>query len=149
MLPRVRGLAKRPVAQRGMLLAALVLLIQAAGAELLRLPTFVSSSMALQRAPHSPQLWGFAAPGEYVTVTLDSSISSSGVADTEGRWKIVLPPQPAGIDHTIVFTSGSNERIVLEDIAFGDVYLCSGQSNSECLSIGSNPYMPPRSKAVV
>ena len=94
--------------------------------------------MALQRAPHSAQLWGVAAPGEDVIVTLDSSISASGVADTEGRWKIALPPQPAGIDHTIVVAS-ANEIIVLEDIAFGDVYLCSGQSNSERYTSRSNP----------
>ena len=120
--------------QRAQRPLALLLLVQAADAGLLRVPTFVSSSMALQRAPQSAQLWGTTAPGAHVVLTLDASINASGIADAEGRWKIALPPQPAGIDHTIVVAS-ADETIVLEDIAFGDVYLCSGQSNSECAQL--------------
>ena len=41
-----------------------------------------------------------------------------------------LPPQPAGHDLTIEISDGKS-TVHLDDIAFGDVYLCSGQSNME------------------
>ena len=44
---------------------------------------------------------------------------------------IELPPQPAGVGHTIVISEAGGNSTTLEDIAFGDVYLCSGQSNME------------------
>ncbi|MDX2432126.1 MAG: sialate O-acetylesterase, partial [Bacteroides sp.] len=48
-------------------------------------------------------------------------------ADDAGNWEILLPAQPAGGPHEMTLR-GKNE-IVLSDILFGDVWLCSGQSN--------------------
>ena len=43
---------------------------------------------------------------------------------------IDLPPQPAGDGHRITISDGETV-LQLDDIAFGDVYLCAGQSNME------------------
>ena len=103
-----------------------------------RLPQLVGSGMVLQReAPAS--IWGWASPGEKVTIdfnvqlqalnpksrTLNSSFSTQAGAD--GKWKIELPPQKAGGPYTITI----NHSIVISNILFGDVWLCSGQSNME------------------
>eukprot|EP00934_Nitzschia_sp_Nitz4_P004810 Nitzschia sp. Nitz4//scaffold141_size107518//96814//98427//NITZ4_004299-RA/size107518-processed-gene-0.143-mRNA-1//-1//CDS//3329536357//4800//frame0 len=86
--------------------------------------------MVLQREPQEARLWGWAAVGAVVTVALDSGrvVVRSDPAGKDGSWEVSLPPQPAGADHEIVLSDG-NDDITLVDIAFGDVYLCSGQSN--------------------
>ena len=95
----------------------------------LRLPTFVASSMALQRAPQSSRLWGFAEPGANVSVALDGIPCASNITQADGNWTIDLPPQQASVNRTIVVSDGET-TLTLDDIAFGDVWLCSGQSNS-------------------
>lgn len=49
-----------------------------------------------------------------------------------GIWKVTLDSQGAGGPHTITATSvvdNATETITLEDVLFGDVWVCSGQSN--------------------
>lgn len=101
---------------------------------LLRLPTFVDSHMVLQREPHQARIWGWASPLANVTADLNhGQVREFSIASRmDGSWSIDFPPQPAGAGHTIEITDGVT-KIVLQDIAFGDVYLCSGQSNMEML----------------
>ena len=98
----------------------------------LRLPTFVDSHMVLQRAPQQARIWGWATPGANVTATLgkvDVTVVTYA-KEKDGSWSIDLPPQPAGDGHSIIICDGMS-TIKLEDVAFGDVFLCSGQSNME------------------
>lgn len=102
----------------------------------LRLPTFVSSHMVLQREPHQARIWGWSAPGSNVTAKLDNeeNVFFDIASDSDGSWSINFPPKPAGADHSIRIEAQideSTEEILLDDIAFGDVFLCSGQSNME------------------
>ena len=49
-----------------------------------------------------------------------------------GIWKVALDSQDAGGPHTIMATSVVGNKpstISLEDVLFGDVWICSGQSN--------------------
>lgn len=102
----------------------------------LSLPTFVDSHMVLQREPHKARIWGWAEPGANVTATIhDLAVVVSVAADADGKWIIDFPPQPASDGHSIEITDGT-KIILLEDIAFGDVFLCSGQSNME-MTIGA------------
>src|SRR5690606_38371612 len=71
---------------------------------------------------------GWAAPQEKVSLKFNSEVYKA-TADENGNWSMVLPAQKAGGPHQMVFTA-SNE-IVLNDILFGDVWVCSGQSNME------------------
>jgi sialate O-acetylesterase len=98
----------------------------------LRLPTFVDSHMVLQRTPHKSRIWGWASPGLAVAATLvELGVQVETIADAlTGFWVIDFPPQPASEGHSIKITDGQN-LIMLEDIAFGDVFLCSGQSNMQ------------------
>ncbi|MDR2814297.1 MAG: beta galactosidase jelly roll domain-containing protein [Prevotellaceae bacterium] len=92
-----------------------------------RLPHLVSNNLILQRdAP--AVLWGWAAPGEPVSLTLRKNAYKT-VADSGGNWHIQLPPQKAGGPHSI--TIRASNTITLDNILFGDVWLCSGQSNME------------------
>ena len=108
-----------------------VLFTAALAVDKLTLPTFLASHMALQREPHAARLWGWAPPQAKVMATVTGpKATGAAVADADGLWVIDLPPQPASASEDILLTDGTT-TITLEDIAFGDVYLCSGQSNME------------------
>ena len=61
-----------------------------------------------------------------VYVTLFTYIDSS----TLYRWMVSLDPMEAGGPHVITATAG-NVSITLNDALFGDVWICSGQSNMQ------------------
>lgn len=94
-----------------------------AGAKV-KLPILVADGMVLQREQNI-NVWGFADPGEDVTVTFLKKKYKTA-ADAGGNWKVTLPPQKAGGPYTMLVND-----IELMDILIGDVYLCSGQSNME------------------
>lgn len=92
-----------------------------------KLPKLVSDGMVLQR--HTPiPLWGWAAPGEAVTLRFQQKEYKT-FADAAGKWQLKLEPQKEGGPHQMIFM-GSN-TITVNDVLFGDVWLCSGQSNME------------------
>jgi sialate O-acetylesterase len=90
-----------------------------------RLPQIIRDSMVLQRDAIIT-IWGWASPGEKVTVAF-SGKRFSAAASAEGKWKMILPAMKAGGPYTMNI-SGKN-KIVLKDILIGDVWFCSGQSN--------------------
>lgn len=91
----------------------------------IRLPQIMSDGVVLQRE-QDIKIWGWASPGEKVRLKFKGHTYKS-VADFAGNWEIILPPQPAGGPYDLTLT-GKNE-IKVKDILFGDVWLCSGQSN--------------------
>lgn len=107
-------------------LLPLLLLVTSLQADV-RLPHILSSHMVLQR--NRPiHFWGWADPGEKVTVTLRSE-SASATAGKLGRWSLYLPPRTAGGPYTVRVQG--NNTIVLNDVLIGDVWFASGQSNME------------------
>ncbi|HEU4781547.1 MAG TPA: sialate O-acetylesterase [Steroidobacteraceae bacterium] len=74
-------------------------------------------------------VYGHAAPGESVTVSL-AGASASAQADARGAWSLTLPAMPAGGPHALAARSASKTQTA-NDILVGDVWLCSGQSNME------------------
>ena len=109
--------------------ALVVLLALAVPCQSLWIPQVISSHMVLQRSPLRAQLWGQAAPQGLVVVIVDQSLFEV-LVDATGWWRLELPAQPASVNHTLTIR-GDNQSLALTDIAFGDVYLCSGQSNME------------------
>ncbi len=82
----------------------------------------------LQRDKPIP-VWGQAAPGEKVAVRLADLPAQSTTADAAGRWSVRLPAQPAGGPFKLVFQG--NNRVEMNDVWLGEVWVCSGQSNME------------------
>jgi sialate O-acetylesterase len=92
-----------------------------------RLPRLVSDGMVLQR--ETPvNIWGWAKPGEKVKLSFNSQTFET-ITAADGKWKVVLPAQKAGGPFEIEITASNS--IKLKNILFGDVWLCSGQSNME------------------
>jgi sialate O-acetylesterase len=72
-------------------------------------------------------VWGSGRDGEAVTVEIFGKTAATTVAN--GKWLVTLPAMPAAENGTLVL-KGDNE-IRLSDIAVGEVWICSGQSNME------------------
>jgi hypothetical protein len=108
----------------------------AAQASELNLAQIFSDHAVLQR-DQPLAVWGTAGPGRAVAVSLGGR-TVSGSADAQGKWRIALPPQPAGGPYTLKVAS-DGRTVSRSDILVGDVYLCSGQSNMEfALSASTN-----------
>ncbi len=96
-----------------------------------KLPGLFADHMILQRDVAAP-LWGTAAPGQRVTVTLAGEGPKTTVADRAGKWSVRLDAKPAGGPWTLtVQADGDAKPIELHDVFRGEVWLCSGQSNME------------------
>ncbi len=93
----------------------------------IRLPRLISDNMVLQREADL-KIFGWASQGEKVTMSFNGR-EYNATASESGEWIISLPRQKAGGPYDLKF-SGKNE-IVVRNVVFGDVWVCSGQSNME------------------
>ena len=89
-----------------------------------------TSHAVLQRDCPLP-VWGTAEPGAAVSVALDG-VTATAKADEKGAWRVTFPPQTKpGAGHTLSLTVDGEKAATLDDIAIGDVWICSGQSNMD------------------
>lgn len=93
-----------------------------------RLPRIFSDHMVLQQQMDVP-IWGWADAGEQVAVQFaDQSVQTQ--ADERGRWRVHLQPLVATMKPQSLIVQGEN-RVEMQDVLVGEVWLCSGQSNME------------------
>ncbi len=95
---------------------------------LLLAPLFQDRAVLQRDAPIA--VWGTAASGERVTVSLNGSQATT-TADAAGRWTTTLPAMAAGGPYTLEARAASGAVASASDVLVGDVWLCSGQSNME------------------
>ena len=101
----------------------------------LKLHNMFSSGMVMQA--EAPVLYGTApGPGLTITVTVDDDRAVPTQAAADGSWTVRLPPRaasdPTQRGHTVVIgCDGHGWTVELKDVLFGDVWVCSGQSNME------------------
>jgi sialate O-acetylesterase len=117
---------KRTITIISIVFTYLFLISQVAFGEV-RLPKLVSDGMILQR--ETPvKVWGWANSGEKVTIRFNNQRFETITLD-DGKWLVSLPAQKAGGPFDMEITASN--QIKLTNILFGDVWLCSGQSNME------------------
>lgn len=92
-----------------------------------KLPSIFSDHMVLQQSAAVP-VWGWAAPGESVTVSIGNEKKATK-ADKDGNWTVKLDPIKPEPNLTLT-VSGKN-TITVQDVLVGEVWICSGQSNME------------------
>jgi sialate O-acetylesterase len=76
--------------------------------------------------------WGQGQPGQLVElewVTQELPLLAQTHVGDEGGWRLTVAAQPAGGPYQLVFKG--DERITLQDVWVGEVWLASGQSNME------------------
>ena len=87
------------------------------------------SNMVVQRDKPIP-IWGWATPGETITVTFGEK-TQSATAAADRSWKVELPAMPASAESRAIMVRGKASKIELTNILVGDVWLLGGQSNME------------------
>lgn len=95
-----------------------------------KLPAIVSSNMVLQRNT-TVVLWGWANAKEKITIKttwLKQVVKIE--ADSNGTWRFEVKTTNSKEPQTIKIKSKASD-ITLENILFGEVWLCSGQSNMQ------------------
>lgn len=111
-----------------MIVIMMLCAVASAGADV-RVAAVFTDGMVLQRETNVP-IWGWAMPGEIITVDADWDGPVRRVTtDDRGRWRTDLPTPEAGGPYTISIQGDT--RITLSDVLIGEVWLCSGQSNME------------------
>jgi sialate O-acetylesterase len=97
--------------------------------------------MVLQRAPQRAIVWGFGDPSTATTLTMNNKIYTTMSrpevtnAQNESIWSVTLDPVsdegPFDIHVSQPLSDGTLVTITLHDVLFGDVWICSGQSNMQ------------------
>ena len=93
----------------------------------IRLPKLISDGVIFQRESEI-KIWGWASPNEKINLDFRGK-SFEAQASESGDWTIVLPSQNAGGPFEMVFKASNT--ITVKNILFGDIWVCSGQSNME------------------
>ena len=110
------------------LTAALVLLFVHSVYSEVKLPAIISSNMVLQRNT-TVVLWGWAGAGEKISIKASWLKEMKNVTGTrEGTWRIEVKTNNSKAPQSIKFKSKTSD-ILLKNVLFGEVWLCSGQSN--------------------
>jgi sialate O-acetylesterase len=107
------------------------------------MPAIFSDHMVLQCNMETP-VWGWAEPGEAVTVSIDQQ-SKQATANADGKWMVRLEPMASGASTTLTIR-GTNE-VVIRDVVVGEVWLGSGQSNMAMTVKASNNFGQEQSVA--
>nr|XP_008116435.1 PREDICTED: sialate O-acetylesterase isoform X3 [Anolis carolinensis] len=118
-------------------LAPVLLLAWSAGAQF-RFANYYGDHMVLQKEPSCAVLWGYGTPGANITVTvsLEQNFTMKEIAEVraDSKWKVILRPIAPGGPYRIEARQCYEQEVsnvTLNDVYFGDVWLCSGQSNME------------------
>ena len=131
---------------KAVLLAATVsvLALGTARADVKPHPLF-SDNMVLQQGT-AIVVWGKADPNEPVTVELEQRAGTGGsagahgiTADKDGNWSVKFDKKTAGTGYTLR-VKGKTNTVEFKNVAVGEVWVCSGQSNMEwSVNAGEEP----------
>ncbi|VGO18519.1 sialate O-acetylesterase [Pontiella sulfatireligans] len=94
-----------------------------------KLPALFSNGMVLQRETIAP-MWGWAEPGEKITVSTTWGAKAAATAEKDGTWQVALKTPVAGGPFDITVQGNNTET--LTNVLSGEVWLCTGQSNMDC-----------------
>jgi sialate O-acetylesterase len=105
-----------------------------------------SSHMVLQQQMPVP-VWGWAEPGENVTVEFAGQ-SKSVRAGKDRRWEVRLDPLAASAESRAMVVRGEHNTgpVRIDDVVVGEVWICGGQSNMERL-LGARGGQPIKGRA--
>lgn len=100
--------------------------------------TYYNDHMVLQQAPRQAVVWGyFPDIGAKIIVKVNeltksySTETKPGPLPGIGFWTVTLDPIPNGGPYTISAYAEDGANIAIRDVLFGDVWVCSGQSNMQ------------------
>ena len=97
--------------------------------------------MVLQMAPSQATVWGFVPAGGSVSVHFNGGGGEAIAATTQmwlgnNTWLAKLPATEGSLKEYNISATSAGTTITLANVVFGDVWVCSGQSNSESTQSG-------------
>jgi sialate O-acetylesterase len=111
------------------LISAILLLSGCHAWAKVELPVVFSDGAVLQCEKPIP-VWGWADPGQTVFVKIADQVRETQV-NADGSWQVVFEPINASYQSYTLSIKADQELLSFGDIVFGEVWLCSGQSNME------------------
>ena len=112
-----------------LLILILATLFSAGISAKIQLPALLQDNMVLQQQTEA-NLWGKAEPQKKVTViTSWDKKKYTTQADENGAWKVAVSTPAAGGPYSITISDG--DKIELNNIMIGEVWICAGQSNMQ------------------
>lgn len=120
-------------------LFSILLLLSCSKAETLSLPALFTDNMVLQRNA-TVQFWGIAGSNTEVSISTPWG-THKGKADVSGKWQIGFSTPKENPSFSITVCANS-ECVEINNIALGEVWLASGQSNMEMPLKGWPPSEP-------
>ncbi len=116
--------------KKGFFLFVLMALLAVNAEAKVRLPHVIGDNMVLQQQTEA-RLWGWAKAGKTVTVTTSwSDQVVKAKADKSGKWLVkVSTPKASYEPLSITFDDG--EKLTINNVVSGEVWVCAGQSNME------------------
>ncbi|HZJ16277.1 MAG TPA: sialate O-acetylesterase [Chthoniobacteraceae bacterium] len=121
-----------PFSRASRLLSAALFLAPSLHAAI-KLPSLIGDNMILQ-AEAKANVWGWADPGEKVTVTFEGKTAQAS-AGADGKWQARLENLKSGTTGDLTI-AGTN-TVTLKNVVAGEVWVASGQSNMEFRVAGS------------
>lgn len=96
-----------------------------------RLPAIISNHAVFQQSA-KVKLWGWGQSGSTVKISCSWNPTDTIKAEPkkDWTWETFINTPKAGGPYTITFIC-DKQKVVIEDILIGEVWLCSGQSNME------------------
>ena len=89
--------------------------------------------MVLQRESVDTLVHGFGEAGDAVTLSIDDKVLPATQVGSDGIWRQLLPSMSGGGPHSLTLKCGAISTS-LNDVLFGDVYLCSGEQLASWMS---------------
>ena len=108
----------------------------------IELATPFADGMVLQREMDVP-VWGKADAGKKVVVSFADARAET-VAAADGSWSVKLPKMAASKESRVLRVAecaagDETDAVALKDVLVGEVWMCSGQSNTDCPIWGGGP----------
>ena len=96
----------------------------------LSLNNLFQDNMVMQHESVVP-VWGLSKSNKEVKILSSWDEDITTISDSNGYWKVnINTPRADNISHKIIISS-DNEKIIINDVLLGEVWLASGQSNME------------------
>jgi sialate O-acetylesterase len=111
-----------------MLAMGLLAVLSPAQAQQLKLHAIFDSDMVLQRGKPIT-IWGWAKPGDSVSVQLGADKADAKAAADKGRWEVTFPAREASATPQTLTVTAGTEKVEMGNIVVGDVWVMYGQSN--------------------
>jgi sialate O-acetylesterase len=101
----------------------------AAPASDLRLPRIFGSGMVLQQSK-PVTVWGWAKPAAQITIQFAGQ-TKSATATADSKWTVQLDAMNASFAPGSLVVRAGDQKLALDDVLIGEVWVCGGQSNME------------------